>query len=84
MYRRGIEWWLVTNSQTGRDEKAIFSRSASSEEEKEEVKEEKEEEEQELEEIDLAVDRVGAGSLTRANSRVTDREGERVIGDAQK
>jgi len=47
MYRGSIEW-LVTNSQTGRDEKAIFSRSASSEEEKEE---ETEEEEQKLEEI---------------------------------
>lgn len=30
--------------------------------------------------MDLTVDRVGAGSLTRANSRVTDREGERYRG----
>lgn len=38
------------------------------------------EEEREVEEMDLTVDRVGAGSLTRANSRVTDREGERYRG----
>lgn len=63
----------MTNSQTGRDEKTIFSRSTSSEEEKEEEKKSRSSRKS-------RVDRVGAGSLTRANSHVTDREGERYRG----
>lgn len=46
--------------------------------------EEEEEEKQELEEMDLTVDRVGAGSLTRANGRVTDGEEERYGGCSER
>lgn len=56
---------LVTNSRTGREMKKQFSRSASSEEEEKEVEEEVEEE---LKETYPTVDRVGAGSLTRAKA----------------
>lgn len=54
----------MTNSRTGREMKKQFSRSASSEEEEKEVEEEVEE----LEETYPTVDRVGAGSLTRAKA----------------
>jgi hypothetical protein len=55
--------------------KKQFSRSALSVETKEEEEEEKEKEE--LRKMDLAVVRVGAGSLARVNGRVTKRERER-------
>jgi len=55
--------------------KKQFSRSALSVETEEEEEEEKEKEE--LRKMDLAVVRVGAGSLARVNGRVTKRERER-------
>lgn len=75
--------WLVTNLRARRDEKAIFEIGR---EHRRGGRGKEEATREELEEMDLTVDRVGAGSLARVNGRVMDkereREKERNTGDA--